>query len=110
MHTLLWFVVILLALDAVLIAVHLLGMLPTIASSLDIGSFLVLAGVLTALTAFLINLSRARSDDILKTATDLLEKAYETLASNDGSSEPTNRRLSWLSAARLVTTRDLRSP
>ncbi|HAL36643.1 MAG TPA: hypothetical protein DCP03_00345 [Polaromonas sp.] len=107
MNAALWFVVTLLALDAGLIAALLtrhLGMPFTAASVLDIGPLLVAAGVLTALIAFLVNLRRARSDDILKTATDLLEKAYETLMPKDDSSEPTNRRLSWLSAARLIAT------
>ena len=59
---------------------------------------------MVAFIAFLVNWRRARSDDILKAATDMLEKAYETLASKDAPNEPTNRRLSWLSAARLIAT------
>ena len=107
MGALLWIVVIALAVDVGLIAGFLTWRLivtPTTASILDVGPLLVAAGVLTALVAFLVNLRRARSDDVLKAATDLLEKAYEKLAPKDGSSEPTNHRLSWLSAARLVAT------
>ena len=107
MGALLWIVVIVLALDAGLIAALLtrrLMLAPTTASILDVGPLLVAMGVLIALVAFLVNLRRARSDDVLKAATDLLEKAYETLAPKDGSSEPINHRLSWLSAARLVAT------
>jgi len=105
MGALLWIVVILLALDAGLIAALLTWrfiLTPTTASILDVGPLLVASGVLTALVAFLVNLRRARFDDVLKAATDLLEKAYEKLAPKDGSSEPTNHRLSWLSAARLI--------
>ena len=107
LKVLLWFVYTLLAFDAGLIAVFLanLAITPLITAPIsDLGLFLAAAGVLVAFLAFLVNWSRARSDDILKTATDLLEKAYETLASKDGSIEPTNRRLSWLSAARLIAT------
>ena len=107
MSTVLWFVVALLALDAGLIAALLTVRFTTslaTASILDVGPLLVAAGVLMALITFLINLRRARSDDILKATTELLEKAYETLASKEGSNEPTNHRLSWLSAARLIAT------
>jgi hypothetical protein len=65
---------------------------------------LVAAGVLTALVAFLVNLRRARSEDVLEAATDLLEKAYEKLAPAEGAAEPKNHRFAWLSAARLVAT------
>lgn len=40
----------------------------------------------------------------MEAATDLLEKAYEKLAPTDGSTQPSGRRLSWLSAARLIVT------
>ncbi len=96
-----------LALDAGLLAGVLIWRLvlaPESLSILDLGPLLVAAGVLTALVAFLFNLRRARSEDLLKAATDLLEKAYEMLAPKDESSLPTNRRLAWLSSARLVIT------
>jgi hypothetical protein len=107
MGILLWIVVITLALDTVLIAWLLtcrLVLSPTTASILDLGPLLVAAGGLTALVAFLVNLRRARSDDVLIAATDLLEKAYEKLSPEDGSTEPKNHRLAWLSAARLIAT------
>lgn len=96
-----------LALDAGLIAGVLISRLLRAAdafSILDLGPLLVAAGVLTALVAFLANLGRDRSEDVMEAATDLLEKAYEKLAPTDGSTQPTNRRLSWLSAARLIVT------
>lgn len=107
MHALLSVAVITLALDAGLIAGILISRLlrtPEAFSILDLGPLLVAAGVLTALVAFLVNLGRARSEDVMKAATDLMEKAYEKLAPTDGSTQPTNRRLSWLSAARLIVT------
>ncbi|TAJ18729.1 MAG: hypothetical protein EPO60_08155 [Rugosibacter sp.] len=73
-------------------------------SILDLGPLLVAAGVLTALIAFLFNLRRARSEDLLEAATDLLEKAYENLAPKGESTLPSNRRLTWLSTARLIIT------
>ena len=107
MRGLLYVAAITLALDAGLVAGVLISrLLRTFDafSILDLGPLLVAAGVLTALVAFLGNLGRARSEDVMKAATDLLEKAYEKLAPTDGSTQPTNRRLSWLSAARLIVT------
>ena len=96
-----------LALDAGLVAGVLILQLvrtPDSFSILELGPLLVAAGVLTALVAFLFNLRRARSEDLLEAATDLLEKAYEKLAPKDESTQPSNRRLAWLSSARLVIT------
>lgn len=96
-----------LTLDAGLVAGVLILRLfraPDSFSILDLGPLLVAAGVLTALVAFLSNLRRARSEDLLEAATDLLEKAYDKLAPEDGSSQPSNRRYAWLSSARLVIT------
>lgn len=107
MGTLLYIAAITLALDAGLIAGALVSRLyrtPDALSILDLGPLLVAAGVLTALVAFLVNLRRARSEDVLEAATDLLEKAYEKLAPNDDSTQPSNSRLAWLSAARLIVT------
>jgi hypothetical protein len=103
----LWFTVLALAFDAALIAgvlIRRLCAVPASASITDIGPLLIAAGVLTALATFLFNIRRARSDDLLKAATELLEKAYEELAPNEGSDDPSNDRLSWLSAARLIST------
>lgn len=107
MGALLKIVAVALALDAGLIAGVLISRLlraPDSLSLLDIGPTFVIAGVLTALVAFLVNLSRARSEDVLEAATDLLEKAYEKLAPHGDSTQPSNRRLTWLSAARLIAT------
>ena len=96
-----------LALDAGLVAgvlIYRLVLAPDSFSILDFGPLLIAAGVLTALVAFLFNLRRARSEDLLEAATDLLEKAYEKLAPEEESPQPSNRRLSWLSSARLIIT------
>lgn len=105
MTTTLWITVAILALDAILVAALLVWRLcvPSAISSIpEIGPLLVAAGVLTALIAFLLNLRRARSEDFLKASTEMLEKAFEMLAPEENALEPTNNRLSWLSAARLV--------
>ena len=107
MTTTLWITVAILALDAILVAALLVWRLcvPSAISSIpEIGPLLVAAGVLTALIAFLLNLRRARSEDFLKASTEMLEKAFEMLAPEENALEPTNNRLSWLSAARLVAT------
>lgn len=107
MRTLLIIVAVTLALDAGLIAGVLISRLlcpPNSLSLLDIGPLFVAAGVLIALVTFLANLNRARSQDVLEAATDLLEKAYEKLAPHGDSTQPSNRRLTWLSAARLIAT------
>ena len=107
MGTLLYAALIALALDAGLVAgVILLRLVrtPDTFSILDLGPLLVAAGVLTALVAFLVNLRRSRSEDLLNAATDLLEKAHEKLALQDDSPLPSNSRLAWLSAARLIIT------
>lgn len=103
----LWIVIVLLLLDvagiAVLLACRLSGSATNV-SFLDFGPLFVAAGALIALVAFLVNLRRARSADILEAATDLLEKAYQALEAKDGSSGPSKRRLAWLTAARLIAT------
>lgn len=107
MRVLLNVTVIFLSLDTGLIAGILISRLlwtPEVFSILDLGPLLVAASVLIALVAFLTNLGRARSEDVMEAATDLMEKAYEKLAPTDDSTQPTNRRLSWLSAARLIVT------
>lgn len=99
--------VIALALDAGLVAGVLIMRLiqtPGTFAILDLGPLLIAAGVLTALVTFIVNLGRARSEDLLEAATELLEKAYEKLAPQDDSIQPSNRRLAWLSAARLIVT------
>ena len=96
-----------LALDTGLIAGLLISHLleaPTTVSVVDLGPLVVAAGALTALVAFVVNLRRARSEDVLKAATDFLEKACEKLAPTDGSNIPCNNRRAWLSSARLILT------
>ncbi len=107
MSTLLNAVVIALALDTGLVAGVLILRLvrtPDTFSILDFGPLLVAAGVLIALVTFLVNLCRSRSEDLLEAATDLLEKAYKKLAPEDNSPQLSNRRLAWLSSARLIIT------
>lgn len=103
----LWIIVFLLGMDSLAIAVLLIWRFnsdPHAISILDLGPLFVAAGALTALAAFLINLRRARSKDILEAAADLLTKGYQSLEADDGSSSPSNRRLAWLTSARLIAT------
>jgi len=89
--------------DAGLILVLLLWRLctsPETASIAEVAPLIVLAGVLTAVLAFLFNLRRGRSEDVLEAASDLLEKAYEALLTKEGAL--TNLRHAWLSSARLI--------
>jgi hypothetical protein len=105
MTVVLWIIVSLLAIDAGLIAVLLLCRLKTplaISSISEIAPLFVLAGVLTAVLAFIFNLRRGRSEDILEAATDLLEKAFEVLAGKEGNL--TDHRHAWLSSSRLIAT------
>jgi hypothetical protein len=105
MTILLWTTVVFLTLDAGLIAYLLLCQIrvPLTSTSIpEIAPLIVLAGVLTAVVAFLFNLRRGRSEDILEAAADLLEKAFDALEPKEG--VPINRRHAWLSAARLIAT------
>lgn len=99
--------VIALALDVGLIAGMIIWRLIQVSDSFsitDLGPLFMAAGLLVALVTFLFNLQRARSEDILEAATDLLEKAYTKLKPQDGSNLPSNSRLAWNSSARLVLT------
>jgi len=74
MGPLLYAAVLALALDTVLIAgviIWRIAQVPDVFLIPDLGSLLVAAGVLTALIAFLFNLRRARSEDLLEAATEL---------------------------------------
>lgn len=105
MTIILWISVALLTLDAGFIAVLLFDRLKvplTTSAITDLAPLIVLAGVLTAVISFVFNLRRNRSEDILEAATDLYDKAYAALTTKNG--ELTNRRHSWLSAARLIAT------
>ena len=105
MNTILWTAVSLLGIDAILFSVLLIQRISggmAITSISEIAPLIVLGGVLTALVAFLLNLQRSRSEDILTAATDLMEKAPQALVLRDG--VLTNHRHAWLSAARLIAT------
>jgi hypothetical protein len=106
MSFLLWFCLLALIVDGVLVAaVLILRLQAGTASITDLAPTLIVAGVLTALISFSANLRRARSDDLMKAATELLEKAFEELVPDSAKpNEPSNERLSWLSAARLIST------
>jgi hypothetical protein len=69
-----------------------------------LGPIFVLGGIVVALFTLFTNLQRASSDDLLNTATDLLEKAYQTLKKGDHGDWPSNDRHSWLMAARMIST------
>jgi hypothetical protein len=101
----LWAAATILVADAGLILVLLLLRIPTPLESGSIGEIaplLVLAGVLTAVLAFLFNLRRGRSEDVLEAVSGLFEKAHEALLTKEGTL--TNHRHAWLSAARLIAT------
>jgi hypothetical protein len=105
MTVIIWAAVTLLLADAALIAWLLtLRALDPIAKTgvADIAPLVVLAGVVTAILAFLFNLRRARSEDVLEAAADLLQKGHDALLSRTG--DLTDRRHAWLSAARLIAT------
>lgn len=105
MAAFLWTLLAMLAIDAGLIGALLLGLITspfTTASIPQVAPLFVVAGVIAALVAFIFNLRRGRSEDILEAAADLLEKAHGALAPKDG--VLTNHRHAWLSAARLIAT------
>lgn len=107
MNILIWFTAAALTVDVLLIGTILVQRVcaaPPIASILDLGPFIISIGVLVALLTFLFTLRRGRSDDLLKAATDLLEKAYQTLSPAAEAAQPPNDRRAWLSAARLIST------
>ncbi len=77
---------------------------PETVSPSEIVPFLVTAGVLVALVSLAFNRQRNQSEDYLKNALDILEKAYFKLAELDEHGRPLNKRLNWLTAARLIRT------
>lgn len=105
MTILLWGIAGLLAADALLICVLLIQRLAIASSApsiLELGPLIIAAGVLVALLTLAFNLRRGRSEELLKAATDLLEKAYDALSPPQGSVLPPLERRAWLSAARLI--------
>lgn len=106
MNILIWFAAVALATDVLLIGTILVQRVcaaPPIASILDLGPFLISVGVLVALLTFLLTRRRDRSADFLEAATDLLEKAFQTLSPEAQATQPPNDRRTWLSAARLIS-------
>jgi hypothetical protein len=76
---------------------------PSSFSTAEVTPWIVAAGVLVALVTLLINQLRAASEEYLKSAIELLSKAYEILdASKDDQGRPKNSRLNWLTSARLI--------
>jgi hypothetical protein len=69
---------------------------------IDFNTFLIMSGATIALCSFHFNLSRSRSEDILRSSIDLIEKSYEELAPKDCTELPCKSRLAWLTAARLL--------
>jgi hypothetical protein len=101
------FLILLLTLDAVLIAAWALWRLSNGAAPFTVAEVtppLVAAGVLVALLTLLFNRQRTQSEDYLEHAQDLLEKAYSRLAVPDEKGRPQNKRLNWLTSARLIRT------
>lgn len=105
MTAMLWGATILLVADASLIlSLLLLRMRPSFESGsiAEIAPLIVLAGVITAVLAFLFNLRRGRSEDVLEAASSFMEKAHQALLTEHG--VLTDQRHAWLSAARLLAT------
>jgi hypothetical protein len=101
------FLIFLLTLDAALIAGWSLWRLSNGAVLFTVAEVtppLVAAGVLVALLTLLFNRQRTQSEDYLEHAQDLLEKAYSRLAVLDDKGRPQNKRLNWLTSARLIRT------
>ena len=101
------FLVLLLTLDTALIAAWALWRLSNGAVPFTVSEVtppLVAAGVLVALVTLLFNRQRTQSEDYLEHAQDLLEKAYSRLAVLDEKGRPQNKRLNWLTSARLIRT------
>ena len=74
----------------------------------DFTLYLVLAGVLVATLTMITKKRWDESKTYLKSATDLMEKAYKVLSDHkDDEGRPKNSRLNWLTAARLVKTSQL---
>lgn len=79
MTTLLHCALVALIFDAGLLAaafVRRLSLAPSLVSFAELGPLLITAGVLVALITLLFNMRRTRSEEFLKAATELLEKAY----------------------------------
>lgn len=99
--------VIVLTLDATLIAGWALVRLRDGAQLFTVAEVtppIVAAGVLIALLTLLFNRRHSQSEEYLEHAQDLLEKAYNRLAVLDEKGRPQNKRLNWLTAARLIRT------
>lgn len=97
----------LLTLDLVLVCGWVLYRLnggPGVFSPSEVTPPLVAAGVLVALVTLFLTRQRNQSEDYLENALDILEKAYDRLAVLDEHGRPLNKRLNWLTAARLIRT------
>ena len=75
---------------------------PSLFTVAEVTPPLIAGGVLVALLTLLFNRQRNQSEDYLGHAQDLLEKAYSRLAVLDDKGRPQNKRLNWLTAARLI--------
>lgn len=73
-------------------------------SPTEVGPFLVATGVLLALVTLILSRRRDASEDYLKSATDLLAKAYDILDKKDDDGRPKSHRINWLTSARLIKT------
>lgn len=105
MNKTIWAIAILLGLDVLLVGGFIARELVSASGSFsisDLGPLVVGAGVLVALLSLGLTMRRNRSEDYLKSAGDLLEKAHEILAVLDEKGRPKNSRRNWLTAARLI--------
>ena len=72
----------------------------------DVAPLIVGAGVLVALITLALNIRRQQSEDYLKNASGLLEKAHTVLSQVDEKNRPKNIRINWLAAARFIRASD----
>lgn len=68
----------------------------------ELAPLMIALGVIVALLTLLTNLQRQASEDYLKNANALLERAYTVLAKLDETGKPKNDRMNWIAAARFI--------
>lgn len=77
---------------------------PALFSPSEVGPALTLCAVIVAWFTWTKNGERSASGDYLDSAKDLLEKAHAALDVRDEEGRPQNKRMHWLTAARLICT------
>jgi len=102
LQNLVYLVIVLLIFILIFIAARLVYS-PALFSLDDLGPLAVIAGVLVAIFTFIFNQMRSASEEYLENSIALLSKAYDVLVSTkDDQGRPLNRRINWLTSARLI--------